>query len=274
MGIFRFIFSKYFLINVVIYLVLIAIALWGVLYSLDKYTLHGETLTMPDFKGYHTSELNNFLKDKEFRYEIVDSVYDDNAAKGVVIEQNPKPGVQVKRGRKIYFTINANSTKKIKFPNLVDVTLRQANAILETYGIKVDSLKYKPDPCVNCVLQVLMDATSIEPGTMFPVKESVVLVLGGGLSDEYIAVPILINLGLAEAELELKRLGLNLGAYTYEDCETMEDTLGAKVYKQIPDYQKNKIQLGQSINIFLTGDTTRIPEIVVDSTLNIEEFVN
>ena len=117
--------------------------------SIDDYTLHGKTITVPDFRGYHTTELDQFLADKELTYLIVDSIFEEGALKGSIIDQKPEPGVQVKRGRKIYMTVNANSPKKIAFPSLTDVTLRQANALLETYGIIIDSLKYKPDECVN-----------------------------------------------------------------------------------------------------------------------------
>jgi len=267
MSFIKFIFSKYFFINIAIYLVLIAIALWGVFYGIDKYTLHNQTITMPNLNGFHSTELENFTNDNSLQFVIIDSVYEIGAPKGSVIDQNPKSGVQVKKGRKVYLTINANSPKKIQFPDLQDVTLRQASAVLETFGIKVDSLKYRPDQCVKCVLEVMMDTAKIKPGTMIPVGSSVVLVLGSGLSNEYINVPILINLPLVEAEKKLKDLGLNLGAYNYEDCESAEDTAKAKIFRQFPAHDNEElIQLGQSVLLFLTADSSRIPEIIIDST--------
>lgn len=266
MSFIKFIFTKYFFINIAIYLVLIVIALWSVFYGLGKYTLHNQTITMPNLTGYHTSELDNFTSDNSLEYIIIDSVFEIGASKGSVIDQNPKPGVQVKLGRKVYVTINANAPKKIQFPDLQDVTLRQASAVLETFGIKVDSLKYRPDQCVKCVLEVLMDTTSIKPGTIVPMGSSVVLVLGSGLSNEYIDVPVLINFSLTAAEKKLKEMGLNLGAFNYEDCESAEDTAKAKVFRQFPPHDADEmIQLCQSILLFLTADSTRIPEII-DST--------
>ena len=65
----------------------------------------------------------------------------------------------------------------------------------------------------------------------------------------------------------LQKLGLNMGAINYEDCETAMDTISSKVYRQLPDYQNQaKTQLGQSITLFFTGNSSRIPETIVDST--------
>lgn len=266
MSFIRFLFSKYFFINIAIYLVLILVSIWGVLNYLDGYTLHNQTITLPDLRGYHTKELDSFLNDKKLHYVVIDSVYELDALPGAVIDQNPLPGAQVKENRKVYVTINANSPKKIQFPDLRDVTLRQATAILETFNIKIDSLKYKPDPCVKCVLDVVQDTTYLEPGDMIKAGSSVVLVLGSGLSDEFIEMPILINMQLSEAQNKLKELGLNLGAFNYEDCLTADDTVKAKVFKQIPAYNTNElIQLGQSVVLFFTSDSTKIPEIISDS---------
>jgi beta-lactam-binding protein with PASTA domain len=238
--------------------------------ALDDFTLHGKTITVPDFSGYHTSELENYVADKELTYVVMDSIYDLEAEKGVVIDQMPKAGQQVKKGRKVYITINANSPKRISFPDLRDVTLRQASAILETYGIKIDSLKYKPDQCVNCVLGALKDTVPITPGELIPVSEPIILVLGGGLSDEYIEVPVLISLTLDEASSGLAKLGLNLGAVNYEDCENAEDTAKAKIFRQIPAHnEEEKIPLGRTVTLFLTADSTKIPVLEPDSTSNI-----
>ena len=267
MNFIKFLFTKYFLINIAIYVSLVAFGIWGVMASIDDYTLHGKTITVPDFRGYHTTELDQFLADKELTYLIVDSIFEEGALKGSIIDQKPEPGVQVKRGRKIYMTVNANSPKKIAFPSLTDVTLRQANALLETYGIIIDSLKYKPDECVNCVLGALIDIAEVEAGQMLPVGTRIILILGGGLSSEYISVPILINKNLIEIKKILQKLGLNMGAINYEDCETAMDTISSKVYRQLPDYQNQaKTQLGQSITLFFTGNSSRIPETIVDST--------
>src|SRR5690606_38164812 len=142
--------SKFFLINIAVYLALIVLVFWLIFRSLSTYTLHGETITVPDLTGFNQHELKNFLEDKNLTYFIMDSIFDENAAMGAVIGQNPLPGIQVKKDRKIYLTINAKQPQKVQFPNLKDVTLRQAYAVLETYGINVSDLKYKPDQCVNC----------------------------------------------------------------------------------------------------------------------------
>ncbi len=65
------------------------------------------------------------------RYQVIDSVYTSLVPRGCVAEQNPKPGFKVKKWRNIALTINAFSPEMVAMPNLVDLPLRQAIALIE-----------------------------------------------------------------------------------------------------------------------------------------------
>ena len=58
--------------------------------------------------------------------------------KGSVIIQDPVAGSHVKRYRKIYLTTVTVLPEKVLMPDLIDLSLRQATATLETYGLKLD----------------------------------------------------------------------------------------------------------------------------------------
>ena len=98
-GIFHFIKSKTFFLNLAIYVVSLTLLLWIVITSLSSYTSHGETIKVPDFKGVKLSELDKFTSDKNLRYLIIDSIYDAKAPKGSVIKQEPEFNAEVKEGR-------------------------------------------------------------------------------------------------------------------------------------------------------------------------------
>ena len=64
---FRFLLTKVFLINLILAMVLVSGTIWGVFRYLDVYTLHNETITVPDFKGFKPSELDGYIEDKKLQ---------------------------------------------------------------------------------------------------------------------------------------------------------------------------------------------------------------
>lgn len=266
----KFIFSKAFLLNVIIALVLVAVALFAGMQYLNTFTHHGEELSVPDFSGYHYSELKSIAESHAMRVQIIDSVYYSEADPGVVISQNPKPNARVKENRKIYITINANKPPSISLPALEDLSLRQALSILQTVGLESGKLLYEPNICMNCVIRMEMDSVEVEAGTSISKGDTVDLVLGKGLSNKLIVYPILVGKKLEEVSNILRKRGLNLGAVNYENCKTKEDTLNAVIFKQIPDiFETEVINLGQSINVFLATDEELIPKLEIDSNLRL-----
>lgn len=250
---FRFLISKRFLLNLAIALLLMLLVTCGSLKFLDIYTQHGETVTVPNFIGYETKKLDQFIEGKEIEYLIIDSVFDLDEPRGTVLLQNPSPEVQVKKGRKIYLTVNAETRATIKLPNIMDVSSRQAIALLETYAIKVANLRYTPDICTNCVLGVEQKGKKIKAGDIIEKGSAVNLILGRGTNSEPVPIPYLNNLTLAEAEELLLSKSLNTGAILCDDCITEEDSLKARVYKQSPGYSSNgMINMGKSIDIYLS----------------------
>jgi len=264
-AIYKFILSKRFVINLAI-LGLLVIASFIILNNaLKDFTLHGESVEVPEFRAYHKSELENLFQELPLSFEIIDSVYDTEFGKGEVVSQIPKTGSKVKEGRKIYLTINSSEVPKIKFPDLKDRTKRQAIAVLETYGIQVGDFIYKPSYCTDCVIDILKDSIPVAPGSLIPKGTKVNLVLGAGESDEFIAVPLLINKSYAEVMMISRKLGIN-SAVIHEEYETEDDSLNAKVFMQIPKYDSTGLlPLGSQIKVFLTSDYNKIPAFAVDS---------
>lgn len=265
-GILKFILSKRFVINLIIFMLLVLASFYVLNQSLDSYTLHDESIEVPNVKGYHRSELKNLFTDLDLSYSVIDSVYHDDFGPGEVVSQIPKSGSQVKPGRRLYLTLNASEALKVRVPDLKDRTKRQAIAVLETYGLKVGDFVYRPSYCVDCVLEIQKDSMAIEPGTMVPKGTKVDLLLGAGESDEFISVPLLIDKNYDEVLLVTRMLGIN-PVVIHEDYETEEDSINAKVFMQIPKYDSTGlIPLGSQIKVFFTADYNKIPEFAVDSS--------
>ena len=263
LGLIRFIFSKTFLVNLAIASVLGVAAIVGLYYWLDAYTEHGETVATPDFTGVPINDIEAFADTTDVEWIIVDSLYTDELPKGTVAEQEPVPGYQVKRGRRIYLTVNAVLPKQVTIPNVRNLSLRQAKAVLESVGLKLGELQYKPDIAKNAVLDQLINEEPTTGGQLAVMGTVIDLVLGDGLSNTRVPIPYLLYYKLDEATDRLNLSSLNMATFKI-DTPIVDSSL-ARVYKQVPAFnEKDLVPLGSSFILYLTDDTLSIE---YDSTL-------
>ncbi len=242
--------------------------------SLRVYTHHGQAISVPDFRGLEIEEARELADDYDLRLEIIDSVFYNTRPKGSVIDQSPSVNFKVKKDRRIFITTNAFAPEKVKMPNVVGVSHRQAKAMLQNRGLEIGKLIHVPDIAINNVLKQQFEGKQIEPGTSIPKGSKIDLVLGKGLSDQRIALPNLEEYTLAEARDRLLRAALNLGATIYdESIENFQDSLNAKVWRQYPTYRKNRsIRLGSSVDIWLSVDSAKfVPDTISVNTLPNDE---
>jgi beta-lactam-binding protein with PASTA domain len=266
---FKFIFSKTFLVNLVIAIILAVIVIWGIFKFIDNYTHHGETISVPSLEGLTIEETKTVLEEKGLRYTILDSIYVPESEKGTVLDQNPRKDDLVKLDRTIYITISKIVPPNITMPNLVDMSARLAAAKLESYGLKVE-IKYKPSECVNCVLTQELNGKEIKPKTPIEKGATIMLIVGSGTSNIQVLAPYLIGLTQDEAKQKLMEASLNIGFSDYSNCETSADSLAARVYRQTPIRSENvAVNMGSDVDLYFTCDTSliHINPPVIDTTL-------
>ena len=271
----KFFFSKAFWVSIGVYIVLLLIGIWCLLMYLDVVTLHAETIKVPDLRSYHQTELKNILEVEKLGFEIMDSVFVEKQQGGIVIEQTPDSGAFVKEGRKIYVTISAYDAPKVTIPNLQDDDKRNVIAQFQSIGLRVGNISYVPYHCTDCLVRVEIDHIIIEPGSRLDQGTMVDLVFGGGKSDQFIPMPVLIGLGFEEVREKLMQAGLIISSAVCDADFTEEDSSKAKIFKQIPDFNNDEILfLGSAVQVFFTIDSNKIPEIPIDSleTVRPNEF--
>jgi eukaryotic-like serine/threonine-protein kinase len=240
-----------------ILLVLVLFAVMSV-QILSSYTQHGQTITVPDLSGKKMADVQRLLDSRKLEYKIIDSSYSAKVKPLTVIDQNPKPGSKVKEERTVYLTINAKTPPKVKMPDLRDASLKQAQIELESYGLRVGKLTYKPDLALNAVLDQQVRGKSIAPGSMIAKGTRIDLVVGDGLGQTDIDVPNLVGLTLDEAKFVLEGVGLNLGAVVPDNTVGTSQN-DAVVYRQVPENDPgNKIKQGEPVDVFITEDQSRI----------------
>lgn len=274
MNFFAFVFSKSFLKHLGIALGVFIALILIVIFALNAYTGHGETIAVPNLSGINKTKLDSALASYELKFQIIDSVYLNNKMKGSVVDQNPAPGFHVKAGRTVYITVVAMQPQRVKMPNLVDLTLRQATQRLETYGLKVGRTSYEPDIAKNVVLKQIWKGRKIHPDSLIVIGSSVDLVLGDGLNNSEIPVPYFINLTPEQAEEAIKSGSLLRGAFQYD--KEVKDSLKARVYKQRPVFSSNAvIKIGMPVDLWFTEDEDKIdynPSFHNNSIDNVEEM--
>jgi len=250
--------SKQFLINFGIAIVLLPLLIWLVFSWMGSYTRHNDFVTVPDFKDLKTGQLDQFVIGKNIGYEIIDSIWDPKKQKGLVIKQDPDPGTQVKEGRKVYLYVTAVQPPKINMPKLEDLSMRQAQAVCESYGL-LCTFSAVDDPCNGCIVrQEYPKGKRIEPGTPIEKGKTIVLYYGKGEegSGEGFAIPNLVGMNFRSARGKLIDLGLE---WLVIADPGVKDTLNAVVYSQEPAPGRDrKIIEGATIDLRVSADKSKL----------------
>lgn len=247
MNFIQFIQTRVFLRHFIISVVISAAVITVVLSALKWYTRHGESTEVPALLGLTPDQIAQLETIDNFEVIIVDSVFDARQPKGSVIIQDPLPGSNVKFHRKIYLTTVAVMPEQVSMPNLVDLTLRQASATLETYDLVLGSVNYVPDIAANAVLGQFYRNREIVPGTAILKGSVISLRVGQRMGNGRFQVPFLVGKSQAEVHQLLRRYYLAIGEETFEDDA---DPTTARVYSQNPSYVKGlMVNAGQPVNL-------------------------
>jgi eukaryotic-like serine/threonine-protein kinase len=250
--------SKSFPVQLAIILIMVALLLLGTYKWLNGYTNHGETVNVPDMKGRKYKDIEKFIEGKSIRVAVSDStVFMLDKPPGIIVEQDPAPGEKVKENRTVYLTITRTVPPQVKLPNLVDVSKRQAEAILASFGLKIGKVTFKPDLAKDAVLAVQRNGVDLKPGQELSKGSTVDLVLGDGLGNTKVQVPALVGLTLDEALFVLQGSSLNTGALIFD--ESVRDSSMAVVYRQVPAVSSGAIiKQGESVDLYFTQSPNKL----------------
>lgn len=260
----KFIFSKSFLIQLLLAFVLIAIVVWGAFAYLESYARIGEKVVVPDLHGLDVIESEAALKEAELSAEVVDSIFVLNQRGGIVVDQEPIPAAYVKKNRKIYLTITRYQTPTEVVPNVLNQTTTLAIMKLNRRGFEIGELIPKPDPCNGCPIGLEVAGKPLKVGSRISKGTTIDIIVGSSENATMVATPLLTSLKLDEAEELLHLQALNLGSTVFPDAETASDSAGALVFTQSPE-EGELVPMGTSINLYLTHLPDKIPSVNTDS---------
>ena len=182
MGLFRFIFSKTFLIQLVLAVIVIVVISFLTMQWLDYSTNQDQRIEVPDLAKMNLDKVEDRLDELDLDFEILDSAnFNPDYPRYSVIDQVPAPGKFVKEDRKIYLTLNPSGYRKIQVPlNLIRKTRRQVEPTLRSLGFKIGEISYKPDIAEDAVLELRHKGKLVKPGDELMKTSVIDLVLGDG----------------------------------------------------------------------------------------------
>ena len=174
-------FKKHYILKHLLLLIIVVVALFaGLVFWLENYTRHDEQKLVPDVIGMTEENAATLILGRELNYDIVDSVFRTGAMPGAVVDQDPKAETFVKKDRKVYLIVNAKSAQMTALPEVIDLSLRQAQALLAGADFKVKEVVYKPSDYRDLVLEVLYNGKKVKEGEKIPTFSELVLHIGDG----------------------------------------------------------------------------------------------
>ena len=167
-------------------LMLLVVAGIGVIafFVINIYTRKGQTEEVPKVTGLSIEKAIEMLEEHDLDYIIADSVFDDEAPRHSIMDQSPTAMSLVKKGRKIYLTVNSLDVPEVEMPDIAGkMSFEQAKKTLTGKGLLLGKVTEQPDPSITSaadmpVFEQLYRGDPISPGTKIKRKSKIDLVVG------------------------------------------------------------------------------------------------
>lgn len=251
--------SKYFLQNLGMVVGMVILFFVVVMFSIKRWTYHGEAIEMPDLLGQYVETTGDLIDKHKFKLILADSVFIVGKPGGLIINQNPTPGSKVKRKRSVYVTITKSKADEIaasRLPTMYGKSYeRKSRELKNGYEIftKIVDYKYDSGP-ENYILAVIYKGDTIvsnrvremdvmiEKGSTL---ECVVSKASGGEIDR----PNMVCKSYQEALFLARTLQIHL---VEDPSSEATDKYEAYIHQQIPEfYPGSRMLMGDTITVYL-----------------------
>ncbi len=254
----KFIFSKFFWINVVLAVIALYVVFYLTMSNLDNYTNHGIKIEVPNLKGLQLDQVQDSLMSLDLNFEIRDSVFSDDFPIGMVIQQDPLPNTDefpnfIKPNRTIYITIvKRQETFKVVPDFLTNVTSKNiGKSKLEMLGFNVD-LEIKNHKDKDKILGLEFEDKVLKAGQKLPKGSIIKIIFGSGDKGQPIELPDFKGMNVYLALNKANEIGIDLDIHYYDSIKDNRDSNLAVIYQQYPDPEinnKHLISIGSMVTI-------------------------
>jgi serine/threonine-protein kinase len=237
--------SRFYNLSILVFILILLTILMDRL-LMPLYVKLGEETEMPDVIEMHVDDARDLLTSRGFKVLVRDSMYDADHSENFVIEQNPYPYATVKEGRRVYLTISIGE-KPIVMPNLFGVSPREAELILDSYGLNLNARNYVYSDIYH---EGTVIGQSYPQGQEINAGSNIDITISLGKLKEDLIVPDLVGKSLHEARQRLRSMELDLGEIEYEErSNILPETV---IRQSIP--AGNSFDPGQTIDLTVSKE--------------------
>lgn len=172
-------------------------------------------VTVPAVIGKNITSAEKILIHEGLTLGKVSEQFNENVKDGIVINQIPSAGIQVKEGRPINLSVSKGK-EMVSVPYVIGQNLRSARLTLKNAGLEVGELTYQFNDSYG---QDTVSGQQISSGRNVPFNTRVNLTVSKG-SENQVMVPLILGKTLDEAKSILEESGLVIGTITYKQQET------------------------------------------------------
>lgn len=227
------------------------------------YVKHTNTTLVPDVTGLNFIEAKQKIEAVGLEVKQGDVKYDESKPIGLVLEQNPPGGQEVKMDRRIYLTV-CGGEQLVEVPRLIGRSLRDAKFTLEQRNLQIGEIvrKFSFDiPEEFIVSQV------VQPGSKVRKNTKIDLILSNGPELGNLRIPDLIGKKLEEAKKLITDSKLKIGKINYISSN---DVPPGQVLDQYPKKEKSAVE-NTSVDLFISKKMVKeIPELEESSETGID----
>ena len=161
--------------------IVVLILLYFAVKFMNTYTNHGVEVVVPEIKTLTVEEAMPILERQSLSCEIIDSIYNKNLRPGIIIEQVPRAGSTIKTDKDIYVVINTVMPRQVPYPEITDISYRQASSMLEGLGFPKPDIKYVASQYKDLVISSKLGNREVKAGDKYPLTTKFTIVVGKGM---------------------------------------------------------------------------------------------
>lgn len=167
--------------NLALMALFVAVMGFGVKWSMDFYTNHGEEVAVPNILHRDFSDAETILDELGLNIEVSDTGYVKTLPPNCILEQSIASGEVVKPGRTIFVTINSPGVPTLALPDVIDnSSYREARVRLMAMGFKVGEPQYVPGEKDWVYGVVGKNGRQFHTGDRISIEEVLVIQVGDG----------------------------------------------------------------------------------------------
>lgn len=201
-----------------------------------------EKVEVPAVTGIQVEKAQSLLRENHLSNEVSGWYFSQEHESGIVINQYPKNGTEVKVGRIVYITVS-RGRDSVQMPYLIGKPVRSAGVLLLRKGLRIGDTIFSYS---NEFPRDTIISQSIRPGWFVPVGSEVDVTVSKG-PENAVSVPDLTGIELDEAERLLKEKKLETGNIEYIEDGTY---LPYVIIRQSPE-AGSFVSAGTYINLWV-----------------------